>query len=126
MLGIGLAPMPGMGAFPFKDEVQNGTLLGWPIFESTTIGDDQLILIDAADFVTVGQGAPTFEVSDQATLHMEDTDPLPIIGGTPAAPVAAAPTRSLWQTDSYALRMLYRLNWSLRRPTVAWMEGMTW
>ena len=29
--------------------------------------------MDAADFIVAGQGAPTFEVSDQAVLHMEDT-----------------------------------------------------
>jgi HK97 family phage prohead protease len=114
---IALNPAPGTGLFPFRDAIRGGTLEGWPVFESTTIDQDTIIVMDAADFITAGQGAPTFEVSDQATLHMEDTAPLPIVeGGVPATP-----TRSLWQTDSYALRLLYRLNWMLQRPMVAWM-----
>jgi HK97 family phage prohead protease len=118
---ISLMVAPASGSFPFKDEVGAGSLLGWPIFDSTLVDPQQMIVVDAADFVTAGQGVPTFEVSDQATLHMEDTAPLPIVDGTPASP-----TRSLWQTDSFALRMLYRLNWLMRRPIVAWMQGITW
>jgi HK97 family phage prohead protease len=119
---IGLAVAPNSGVFPFKDEIEAGTLLRWPVIDSATIAEGELIAVDAADFVTAGQGAPTFEVSDQATLHMEDTTPLPIVdGGTPAAP-----TRSLWQTDSYALRLLMRLNWLMRRPMVAFATGLTW
>lgn len=118
---IALTPAPGTGLFPFRDEIRAGSLEGWPLFDSTTVDPSQMIAVDAADFVTAGQGAPVFEVSDQATLHMDD-DPLPIVdGGTPAAPV-----RSLWQTDSYALRLIMRLNWLMRRPMVAWMPGITW
>jgi HK97 family phage prohead protease len=124
---IAMSTATGSGVFPFKDEIAAGSFWNWPVLETTIIDPDELMAVDAADFVTVGAGAPTFEVSDQATLHMEDTNPLPIIGGTTAAPVPAVPTRSLWQTDSYALRMLYRLNWALRRDgMVAWMQNITW
>jgi HK97 family phage prohead protease len=127
---IALNPAPGTGLFPFRDDIRAGRLEGWPVFESTTIDRNQIIVVDAADFVTAGQGAPTFEVSDQATLHMEDTAPGPIHGPQPPIPPGtpgpATPVRSLWQTDSYALRLLYRVNWMLRRPMVAWMTGFTW
>jgi HK97 family phage prohead protease len=125
---IALNPAPGTGLFPFRDDIRAGRLEGWPVFESTTIDRNQIIVCDAADFVTAGQGAPTFEVSDQATLHMEDTAPGPIHGPQPptGTPGAATPVRSLWQTDSYALRLLYRVNWMLRRPMVAWMSAFTW
>jgi len=85
-----------------------------------------VIAVDAADFVSVGGEAPRFEISDQATLHMEDTLPLAI--GTPGTPaVVAAPVRSLYQTDSLALRLIMPLNWTLRRSgVVAWMAGVTW
>jgi capsid protein len=47
-------------------------------------------------------------------LHEEDTTPLPIsVPGTPAATVAS-PTRSLWQTDSVALRLRLPLSWLVR------------
>jgi len=118
---IALTPAPGTGLFPFRDEIRGGALEGWPLFESTSVDQSQMIAVDAADFVTAGQGAPVFEVSDQATLHMDD-DPSQIVdGGTPAAPV-----RSLWQTDSYALRLLMRLNWMMRRPMVAYLTGLAW
>jgi HK97 family phage prohead protease len=124
---IAMSTATGSGVFPFKEEIAGGNFWNWPVLETTIIDPDELMAVDAADFVTVGAGAPTFEVSDQATLHMEDTLPLPIIGGTTAAPVPAVPTRSLFQTDSYALRMLMRLNWALRREgMVAWMENITW
>ena len=57
----------------------------WLIIESGTVPLGTVIVIDAADFVTVGGEAPRFEISDQATLHMEDTTPLAIgTAGTPA------------------------------------------
>jgi HK97 family phage prohead protease len=127
---IALQPAPGTGLFPFRDDIRAGRLEGWPVFESTTIATTEIIVVDAADFVTAGQGAPTFEVSDQATLHMEDTAPGPIHGpqppDPPGTPGPATPVRSLWQTDSYALRLLYRVNWMLRRPMVAWMNAFQW
>jgi HK97 family phage prohead protease len=108
----------------FRQEIQGGTLNGYPIIDSGTVPLNTVAIIDAADFVTAGEEAPRFEVSDQATLHEEDTTPLPIVasGGT-----AASPVRSLWQTDSLALRMIYRLNWTMRRTgMVAWVQNVTW
>jgi hypothetical protein len=83
-----------------------------------------VIALDAADFVTVGEEAPRFEVSDQATLHFEDTAPTDITGGTPSP---AVPVRSMYQTDSIALKLVWPMNWTLRRPgMVSWMTGITW
>ncbi len=120
---IALNPAPGTGLFPFHAEVRGGNLEGWPIYQSTTVNPDTIIAMDAADFITAGQGAPTFEVSDQAVLHMEDTTPMQITGDTTSP---AVPVRSMWQTDSYALRLIYRVNWLLYRPMVAVMSGFTW
>jgi hypothetical protein len=57
---------------------------------------------------------------------MEDTTPLAIgTAGTPAT--VAAPARSLFQTDSIALRMIMDVNWTLRRSgVVAWTSSVTW
>jgi len=125
-LSISLTTAPGAGTFPFKDEVGNGKLLTYPIIDSGTVPMGTVIVVDAADFVSVGGEAPRFEISDQATLHMEDTTPLAI--GTPGAPATvAAPVRSLFQTDSMALRLILPLNWTLRRTgVVAWVAGVTW
>jgi len=83
------------------------------------------VLVDAADFVVVGGEAPRIEISDQATLHLEDTSPLDLVSGSPS--VVAAPQKSLFQTDSLAIRMVMPLNWLQRRAgTIAWMSSTTW
>jgi HK97 family phage prohead protease len=122
----GLVALPGAGVFPFRDEIGRGSLGGWPIIDSGTVPLGTVIAIDAGDFVSVSGDAPRFEISDQATLHMEDTAPTDITTtGTP--PVAAFPVKSMWQTDSLALRLILPVNWTIRRTgTVAWVAGVTW
>ena len=76
--------------------------------------------------MSVSGDTPRFDVSDQATLHQEDTTPLPISTvGTPNT--VAAPVRNLFQTDCLAIRMLMDINFGLRRTgVVAWTQTMTW
>jgi len=114
------------GVMPFKEEVARGTLLGHPIIQSTTVAQDTMILVDAADFITATGDDVRFDVSDQAVLHMEDTTPA-AIGTVGTPPVVAAPARSLWQTDSIGIRMILPMNWALRRSgMVAYTSAMTW
>ena len=111
-----------IGEFPFRAEVQAGNLLGFPVIDSGTVPLGTVGMVDAADFVSVGAEAPRFEISDQATLHMEDSAPQPLVdGGTPAAPM-----RSLFQTDSLGLRLIMPINWCMRRPITALITGVTW
>jgi HK97 family phage major capsid protein/HK97 family phage prohead protease len=114
------------GDFPFAAEINNNRFQGYPVILSSTVTAGMVLLVDAADFVIIEGGAPRFDVSDQATLHMEDTSPL-AIGTTGTPTVVAAPVRSMFQTDSIALRMVMDLNWGLRRAgVVAWTTGVTW
>jgi HK97 family phage prohead protease/HK97 family phage major capsid protein len=126
VLSASLISAASTGVFPFKEEVARGTLATVPIVDSSTVPAKTMILMDAADFVSVGGGAPRFEMSDSATLHLEDTTPAELVAaGSPG--VVAAPQRSLFQTDSLALRMVMPLNWANRRPgTVAWVQNVTW
>jgi hypothetical protein len=118
-------PVPG-GLFPFAAEINAGRLNGRPVIQSGTVPVGVVICVDAADYVSVSGDAPRFEISDQATLHMEDTNPLQLAAaGTPA--VVAAPAQSMFQTDSLALRLILPLNWTMRRAgVVAWVAGVTW
>src|SRR5262245_27430121 len=110
LLSASLAYATNTGVFPFKDEIGRGTLMNIPIIDSGTVTAKTVILIDAADFVSVGGEGPRFDLSDQATLHMEDTSPAELVGtGSPGT--VASPQRSLFQTDSIALRMVMPLNW---------------
>jgi HK97 family phage prohead protease/HK97 family phage major capsid protein len=126
VMSAGLTPAPGVGAFPFQDQINGGNLQGWPIIDSGTVPLGTVIAMDAADFVSVGGDAPRFELSDQATLHMEDTAPADIVSGVaPGTP--ANPVKSMWQTDSIALRLILPVNWTIRRPgVVAAVVGVTW
>ena len=114
------------GDFPFAADLKNGTLLGYPVAQSATVPLGTVSLVDAADFFTATGDEPQFEVSDQAVLHMEDTAPAQISAtGTPNT--VAAPIRSMFQTDSIALRMIMDLNWAMRRAgMVAFVAGVTW
>jgi hypothetical protein len=123
---IGLVAAPGAGVFPFREEIGAGRLGGWPVIDSGTVPLGTVIAIDAADFVAVGGEAPRFEISDQATLHMEDTSPTDITT-TGAPPVAAFPVKSMFQTDSLALRLILPTNWTIRRAgVVSWTQSVTW
>lgn len=93
---------------------------------SGNVVNKTVIALDASDFVTVTGDTPEFDVSDQATLHMEDTAPLPIVGGG-GTPVTASPVRSLWQTASIGVRMIWDINWAMRRTgLVAKITDVTW
>lgn len=105
------------GDFPFAQEISQNRFQGYSVIQSTTVPAGVVIALDAADFFSATGDDPRFDVSDQATLHMEDTSPLAI--GTAGSPnTVAAPVRSLFQTDSIALRMILPINWAMRRSGV--------
>jgi HK97 family phage prohead protease len=126
-LGLSLiSPTGVVGLFPFMAMLDAGKLLKAALIESSTVPPGMAIMVDAADFTTAGQEGPRMEISDQATLHMEDTAPADIVSGPAGTPVAATPVKSMWQTDSLALRLIMRMNWIMRRPVVSWMTGIAW
>ena len=98
----------GGNAFP---EMANNTLIGIPVVASTTCSDSEIFLLDCADIVFAG-GAPRFLASDVASIHEEDTAPLPLVDG---AGTAAQPVRSLFQTFSSALRTTWFVDWAQLR-----------
>lgn len=127
-LALSLVQPPGAATplFPFMSMIDGGRILQADLIQSATVPIGQVILVDAADFTSVGTEGPRLEISDAATLHMEDTTPQDIVSGPSGTPVAATPVKSMWQTDSLALRLIMMNNWILRRPVVAWMTGVQW
>jgi HK97 family phage prohead protease/HK97 family phage major capsid protein len=121
-----ISPTGVVGLFPFMAMIDSGKLLKADLIESATVPPAMAIMVDAADFTTAGGEGPRMEISDQATLHMEDTTPLDITSGPSGTAVVATPVKSMWQTDSLALRMIMRMNWIMRRPVVSWMTGIAW
>jgi hypothetical protein len=109
---------PGPAGAPFGWAMQFEDM--FTVIPSTTIAAGSAYMIDTVDFVSVS-GAPEFEVSEVATLHMEDTTPLNI--GTVGTPnVVAAPTQSMFQTGQIAIRMLSNISWAMRRRSYSWHQ----
>jgi HK97 family phage major capsid protein/HK97 family phage prohead protease len=114
------------GAFVFADELGQGRFRGYPVIVSSTVPAGTVLALDAADFFSATGDAPIFQASDQATLHMDDTTPL-ALSATGAPNTVAAPIRSLFQTDSLAIRMTLDMNWAMRRTgTTAFVSSITW
>lgn len=122
--GLALAMMPGPGpagefgwAKPLTDRLN--------IIESTNVTAGRLIALRNSDFATALGDAPEFDISEQATVHMEDTTPLEIVSGT--GPTTADPVRSFFQTATIGVRMLMDVSWKMRRSgMVSWIDGTSW
>ena len=108
------------GAFIFPGA--NKEFLGYRVIVSNNVPAGTLILVDVADFATAANDTPQFDVSNEATLHMESVTPEPINDGTVANPVI-----SLFQQDSFAVRMIQQMNWTMRRSgMVSGVSGIAW
>lgn len=117
---LGFAPGPD-GSFGWSSQFTNR----FTVIESTTVPAGTVIMVDAADFVSA-YGAPEFDISEQATLHMEDTTPLNI-SATGSPNTVAAPVQSMYQTAQIAIRMLLTITWNMRRQgMVQYITGASW
>lgn len=107
-------------------EMASGRLLGLPFVVSGNVGDNDVFLIDGGS-IARALPAPEFEASTEATIHEEDTTPLPIVDNA-ATPVVAHPVRSLYQTHSCALRAVYNgISWgALRSGAVVHITDVVW
>lgn len=112
-MGLGFAQTT-TGDFLFTGTDEAGSKFNVTFITSLTVPAGRVIAVDAADFATATGDTPRFAVSNEATLHMEDTNPLAI--GTAGAPATvAAPTQSLFQTDTIAIRLTMYITWAMRR-----------
>jgi len=94
---------------------------------SNTVPADTVIAVDAADFASANGDTPRFSISDQATIHEEDTSPAAITSTDGTTTTPAAPVRSLWQTDTVGVRMTLYVEWAMRRAgMIAAVTGVNW
>jgi HK97 family phage major capsid protein len=115
------------GALSFPTVAASNTLAGYGIIDAPDIPDNVILLIDFAN-VSEAFGSPMFTASTVATLHEESASPLPLATGTSGAgAITAAPVRSLFQTNSWALRMMLDADWAVLRPhTVQQLTAVAW
>lgn len=129
MLLVNPAQMEALALTPGADGTlgwADGIVSRYRIVASNAITAGRVIMLRAADFVTATGDVPEFDLSNEATLHMEDTTPTAI--GTAGTPnVVAAPVRSLFQTATIGIRMLMDVSWSMRRSgMVQYIDTVTW
>lgn len=104
-MGIGMVQAV-TGQFVFKSEVDSGRLFGIPLVTSHNVPASRIFLIDCGAIAFAGS-SPLIEASDVATLHEEDTTATSIDG--------ASPVRSLWQTNTSALKLTHPVSWVIAR-----------
>jgi HK97 family phage prohead protease/HK97 family phage major capsid protein len=111
----------------FNGAAEGASRFGVGLIVSNTVPAARVIAVDAEDFASATGDVPRYAISADATLHMEDTTPLAIASGAQGSGVLATPTRSLFQTDSIAIRMTWPITWAMRRTgMVAFMDAVTW
>ena len=120
---LSLALMPGpdgvIGSFmgPLRERLS--------FVESGNVPAGRLIAIRTSDLATALGDAPEFDISEQATVHMESETPLEIVSGT--GPTTADPVRSFFQTATIGVRMLMDVSWAMRRAgMVMWIDNVSW
>jgi hypothetical protein len=90
------------------------------VLASTAVGND-LICVAPMALVAAIDPAPEVETATAGELHMDSAPSAIVNGGAPAAPA-----RSLFQTDSVAIKLRWPVSWALRDPrAVAWLTP-TW
>lgn len=90
-----------------------------------TLPVDDVVMVDPGGVLSGYSGEPIVDVGKSSTLHMENTTPLQI--STPGSPnTVAAPGRSMFQTDSFALRLILRCAWAARPGFVQVINSVTW
>jgi hypothetical protein len=91
------------------------------IAASAAVPADRVIAADGPSLLVALGSEPDVFATKVGTLHMSD-QPLEIVSDT--GPTTADPVRSLWQTASSAVRIIYDLDFTKRRAgAVAYMDG---
>jgi len=122
--GAGLAPV--FIAAPQQAgalKVWAGPKFDYPVLASAVLAAGTVIAIEASAFASAFSPIPEFSSCIQGVLH-EDTVPLQIVDGSGTL---APGVRSLWQTDTIALRMILRASYAMRGTgLVQVIQNVTW
>ena len=115
-----------LGNRVFPDvNMDGGVLWGLPVVASEHVPSDSnghfVVLVNASDIYLGDEGGFRVDMTDQASLQMDD-DP-----GHDSDTPTAAQLVSLWQTNSVAFRAERIINWMRRRDSaVQVLSGVNW
>ena len=88
-----------------------------PVLSTCMLADKTLVAVESSALVSGFMPIPEFDVATETAIQQE-TQP-----GT----LMAGPTRSMFQTQSFALKMILRCAWGIRAPgMVAVVTGTNW
>ncbi|MDF0521586.1 phage major capsid protein [Bradyrhizobium yuanmingense] len=97
----------------------------YTVLPSAALAAGTVIAIAPNGLASAIDAVPRFELASEATLVMDDAaGPISTVG-TPN--VVAAPARSLFQSDTIALRVILQVSWGLRSPlAISFLTGASW
>lgn len=93
------------------------------VLSSASVAAGDVIAVATGGLVTGYDGAITVEVVDQGEVHMEETAPTDI---STAPGVVAYPVKSLFQTDSIAVKIRGWCTWVVHPGAVQLISGAAW
>jgi hypothetical protein len=103
-----------------------GGAANMPIIASANVPANRLIMLDAANFASAEGDEPDISSSNEVLLHEEDSAPL-MIGTVGTPTIVAAPSRSTFQTNCIAIRLIQDATWAMTRAgRVAYVDAVTW
>ncbi|RBW56807.1 phage major capsid protein [Phaeobacter gallaeciensis] len=102
-------------SFPLRAEVAAGSLFGLPILTSPYAPSDMATIVDAS-VLKIAADEIEVDAANAVTLEMSD-DPENDV---------APKTRSMFQTDATALRLIAPMSWALVAPRIAYLSGVAW
>lgn len=115
------------GLMPFRAEVDAGMLNGHPILISENVPATVVYFVDSRAMVFASDMGPVVDMTNTATLHMENTAPAAIVEDDSGTAAPAIPVRSLWQTDSHGLRLRWGMDWRVARQAgVQVLQSCSW
>ena len=101
-----------------------GSNFTYEVFASSSLSAGIVVCVATNALVSAVDPAPKIESSVETVLHMEDTTPAAI---TTNSSSYAFPVRSVFQTNSIALKLRMEVSWALRNASgLAWTTSTTW
>jgi hypothetical protein len=98
--------------------------LGFDVLISSALTEKAVVAVATNCLASALDPTPRLDVSSQTVLNFDDSSPQDIVtNGTPAA----GSTKSLFQIDVLALKMVLRVCWGLRSASgLSWLEDTIW
>lgn len=86
-----------------------------------------VVALDPAGFAYAFGPDPRIDTSSETLIHVEADAPLQISSGAQGSATLATPVRSMYQTQSTAIRLILQIAWCMRAPgLVQFIPSATW